>query len=105
MDLLDRVRAALPADAVEKRMFGGTGFMVEGALACSVSPRGLLVRVGPRHQADLVRTPGVDPMVMGGRVSRGWVIVAPVVLQDDSSLREWLDRGVDTARAAVSPQP
>ena len=42
---------------------------------------------------------------MGGRVSRGWVIVAPVVLEDDSSLREWLDRGVETARAAVSPQP
>ena len=36
----------LPA-AEEKRMFGGTGFMVDGALACSVSARGLLVRVGP----------------------------------------------------------
>lgn len=104
MDLLDRVRAALPG-AVEKRMFGGTGFMVEGALACSVSPRGLLVRVGPRYQADLVRAPGVEPMVMGGRASRGWVVVDPVALQDDSTLREWVERGVETARAAVSPQP
>jgi TfoX/Sxy family transcriptional regulator of competence genes len=102
MELLDRVRAELPA-AAEKQMFGGTGFMVDGALACSVGPRGLLVRVGAEHQADLVLIPGVEPMVKGGRVSRGWVTVAPAELEDDESLREWLDRGVETARAAVSP--
>ena len=74
MELIDRVRALLPA-AVEKRMFGGTGFMVDGALACSVSPRGLLVRVGPDQQAGLLAAEGVEPMVMGGRTSRGWVHV------------------------------
>ncbi|HET6967281.1 MAG TPA: TfoX/Sxy family protein [Ornithinibacter sp.] len=103
MELLDRVRAALPP-AVEKRMFGGTGFMVDGALACSVSPRGLLVRVGPAHQADLLLSPGVEPMVMGGRASKGWVMVDPAVVDDDDELREWLERGVAAARASVSPR-
>lgn len=103
MELLDRVRAALPA-AQEKRMFGGVGFMVDGALACSVSPRGLLVRVGPEQQADLLATDGVEPMVMGGRASRGWVHVAPAVLRGDADLREWLDLGVAAARAAVAPR-
>ncbi len=82
-------------------MFGGTGFMVDGALACSVSLRGLLVRVGADQQADLLATEGVEPMVMGGRASRGWVHVAPVLLGDDADLREWLDLGVAAARAAV----
>lgn len=100
MDLLERVRAALPP-AVEKRMFGGTGFMVDGALACSVSPRGLLVRVGADQQPDLLAGEGVEPMVMGGRTSRGWVHVAPAVLADDADLREWLDVGVAAARASV----
>ena len=77
MELIERVRAALPA-AVEKHMFGGTGFMVDGALACTVCPDGLLARVGPDHQADLVLAEGVEPMVMGGRASRGWVRVAAV---------------------------
>jgi len=104
MELVDRVRAALPP-AIEKQMFGGTGFMVDGALACSVSPRGLLVRVGPAHQADLVRSPGVEPMVMGGRASNGWVRVDQALLDDDRTLREWLDRGVAAARASVSPAP
>ncbi|WP_377643327.1 TfoX/Sxy family protein [Oryzobacter terrae] len=100
MELLERVRAALPP-AEEKRMFGGVGFMVDGALACSVSARGLLVRVGAEQQDDLLATEGVHPMVMGGRASRGWVSVAPDVLGHDDALREWLDLGVAAARAAV----
>ena len=100
MELIDRVRAALPA-AEEKRMFGGTGFMVDGALACSVGARGLLTRVGPESQADLLVGEGVEPMVMGGRSSRGWVHVDAALLEVDRSLQDWLDRGVAAARAAV----
>ena len=103
MELLDRVRAALPP-AQEKRMFGGHGFMVDGALACSVSARGLLVRVGTDQQAELVDTAGVSPMVMGGRTSRGWVHVDAEVLEDDGALREWLDLGVAAARTSVGVQ-
>jgi TfoX/Sxy family transcriptional regulator of competence genes len=105
MELLERVRALLPT-AVEKRMFGGTGFMVDGALACSVSGRGLLVRVGADEQGGLLAAEGVEPMVMGGRASRGWVHVSPEVLVgDDDDLDEWVARGVAAARAAVSPGP
>jgi len=104
MELLDRVRALLPG-AVEKRMFGGTGFMVDGALACSVSHRGLLVRVGPDEQESLVGREGVEPMVMGGRASRGWVSVDPSVVVDDHDLRSWTDRGVAAARSALRPGP
>ena len=104
MELIDRVRAQLPA-AEEKRMFGGTGFMVDGALACSVSARGLLVRVGPEHQGDLVGAEGVEPMVKGGRTSRWWVHVQAHVVDDDAALREWLERGVAAARASLRQAP
>jgi TfoX/Sxy family transcriptional regulator of competence genes len=86
-------------------MFGGTGFMVDGALACSVSVRGLLVRVGPEHQGDLLASDGVEPMVKGGRTSRGWVHVQARVIDDDSALREWLERGVAAARASLRQAP
>ena len=104
MELIDRLREKLPT-AVEKRMFGGTGFMVDGALACSVSSRGLLVRVGPEHQGDLLADEGVEPMVMGGRPSRGWVHVDPAVVAEDAALREWTERGVAAARASLSSRP
>jgi TfoX/Sxy family transcriptional regulator of competence genes len=98
MDLVDRVRDALPP-AEERQMFGGTAFMVSGALACSVSRRGLLVRVGAEHQDELLEEDGVAPMVMGGRVSRGWVHVDPRVLDEEPALGRWLERGVAAARA------
>ncbi len=82
-------------------MFGGAGFMVGGALACSVGRRGLLVRVARDEQQSLVRRAGVEPMVMGGRASRGWVHVAPSTLEDDDLLAEWVHRGVAAARAAA----
>jgi TfoX/Sxy family transcriptional regulator of competence genes len=104
MALIDRVRTHLPA-AEEKRMFGGSGFMVDGALACSVSGRGLLVRVGADAQAALLERDGVAPMAQGGRTSRGWVRVDPRVVADEGALLEWLDRGVAAARASVSPAP
>ncbi len=104
MELLDRVRALLP-EAAQKPMFGGTGFMVDGALACSVSPRGLLVRVGPEAQGSLVGRDGVEPMVMGGRASRGWVSVDPAVVLEDDALRVWTDRGAAAARSSLSRGP
>ena len=98
MELVDRVRALLP-QAEEKRMFGGIGFMVDGSLAVSVSRRGLLVGVGPEEQPVLVERPGVAPMQMRGRASRGWVHVDPGGLEDDEVLRDWVERGVSRARA------
>ena len=105
MELLDRVRALLPT-AVEKRMFGGTGFMVDGALACSVSARGLLVRVG----ADAAgRPPGRRGRRADGhgrsREPRLGARRRPRSCSDDDALRAWVARGVAAARAAVSPGP
>ena len=100
MDLPERVRLLLP-DAVEKRMFGRSGFMVEGALACAAGTAGLLVRVDPAEQGALVKQEGVAPMVMGGRRSRGWVEVAPDVLSEEEALASWVGRGVERARAVA----
>jgi hypothetical protein len=35
------------ASVREVKMFGGTAFMIKGHMTVAVSPRGLLVRVGP----------------------------------------------------------
>ncbi len=99
--MLDRVRALLPG-AEEKRMFGGVAFMVDGSMACAVSPRGAMVRVDRSEQDGLVGQDGVDRMVMGERTSRTWVSVAPEVLADDDALETWVRRGETAARAAGS---
>jgi hypothetical protein len=98
-DLAARVRELVAEHGVpeEKKMFGGLGFMLDGHMAVAASGQGgLLVRVG-----DVEGLVGehAQPMVMGGRESRGWLHVAPEGLRTERQLKSWVERGVATARA------
>ena len=101
-DLADRIREHLGAERVtEKRMFGGLAFLVGGNMSIAASGNGgMLVRVDPADDAELLTQPGVEPMAMGGRAPmRGWLRVAPEALEDDDALAAWVRRGVDYARS------
>ena len=73
----------------EVKMFGGTAFMVNGHMTVAVSPRGLLVRVGPDEQDHAVKQPGTRVMQMRGRVMTGYVYVDPVPT-DTHTVRTWV---------------
>jgi len=73
----------------EIQMFGGTAFMVNGHMTLAVSPRGLLVRVGPEEHDEAVNKPGARAMEMRGRVMTGYVYVAPVP-SDARTVRSWV---------------
>jgi hypothetical protein len=97
-ELADRIRALVPAEAVEKRMFGGLAFLVGGHLAVAASREGgLLVRTDPEDgfEAD----PHASPMVMRGRPMRGWLRVAAEHVRTDDDLATWVQRGVGYASA------
>ena len=100
-ELAVRVREELAAQpgVVEKRMFGGLAFLVDGNLACSVTRGGLMVRVGPDGAAAALAEPGVRPLDMGGRPMKGWVLVGADLLDDDDVLRDWVQRGAGFARS------
>ena len=101
-DLADRIREQLGKERVtEKRMFGGLAFLIGGNMSVAASSDGgMLVRVDPAQGADLLAQPGVEPMSMGGRAPmKGWLRVAPEVLDDDGSLATWVRRGVGYARS------
>ncbi|MBA2773411.1 MAG: TfoX/Sxy family protein, partial [Nocardioidaceae bacterium] len=56
-ELADRVREVLDSEAgvIEKRMFGGLAFLVNGNMAVSASGKGgLLLRVDPDQTDSLV---------------------------------------------------
>jgi hypothetical protein len=90
-DLAANVRAALAGTAGirEVRMFGGTGFMLNGNMIVTASKRGLLVRIGRARQPDALLQPGVRPMEMRGRVMEGYVYVDSPALTD-AATRAWL---------------
>jgi hypothetical protein len=83
---------------VEKRMFGGVGYMVQGNMACGVNRDQLIVRIGPEHYQEALARPHTKPFDITGRPMRGWVMVGPEGYESDDHLKEWIQHGVDFAR-------
>ena len=82
---------------VEKKMFGGIGYMLHGNMACGVNGNELIVRVGPANYEQALGKPHTRPFDMTGRPMRGWVMVAPEGLESDAGLEGWVQRGVEFA--------
>jgi TfoX/Sxy family transcriptional regulator of competence genes len=95
-ELAERIRHHLEATAgiTEQKMFGGIGFMLRGNMCCGVMKDSLLVRVGPEVHDDAVAQAHAEPMSMGGRVSRGFVVVAPPAIESDAALAAWIEKGL-----------
>ncbi len=99
--LAERIRSQMSGlpDMVEKKMFGGICFLVQGNMAVGVIGNDLLVRVGEETAAPLLAMPHVKPFDTFGRVSRGWVLVEPDGVESEADLKTWVDRGVSYASA------
>jgi TfoX/Sxy family transcriptional regulator of competence genes len=82
---------------VEKKMFGGIGFMLRGNMACGVNGEDLIVRVGPERYEDALAQPHTKPFDMTGRPMKGWVMVSPEGVEADEDLRDWVQQGVEFA--------
>jgi TfoX/Sxy family transcriptional regulator of competence genes len=101
-DLADRIRELLGAEKAveEKRMFGGLAFLVNGNMSVAASGRGgLMVRVPPAETEKLLAREHVEPMVMAGRETRGWLRVSGDGVKTQRQLRSWVARGVDYAKS------
>ena len=96
-----RIRAALgPLPGLEeKKMFGGTGFLVNGNMACGVHKDGLIVRVGPEKHAWALAQAHTRPFDMTGRPMSGWIVVDPPGCASESALQVWVDLGLAFARS------
>ncbi len=90
--LAQRVREQLggAGQVVEKRMFGGMSFMVDGNLCIGVMGDELIVRVGPDATDAGLRRPGSRQADIGSRPMKGWLAVAPDALEDDATLTAWV---------------
>jgi TfoX/Sxy family transcriptional regulator of competence genes len=99
--LAQRIRdtlADLPG-LVEKKMFGGVGFMVQGNMACGVNGDDLIVRVGPAQYEEALGTPHAKEFDLTGRPMRGWVAVSPEGTEADRELERWIQQDIDFARS------
>ena len=101
-DLANRIRELVAAERgmEEKRMFGGLAFLINGNMSVAASGKGgLMVRVPPAETERLLERDHVEPMVMAGRETRGWLRVSPDGVKTKRQLQAWVSRGVDYAKS------
>ena len=89
-----RVRPVLASkrlELIEKRMFGGLGFMHNGNMLVGTTANGaLLVRVDPEKVSEAI-TRGAEPMHMGPRLMTGFMAVGPSALPDAAAIEAWVE--------------
>jgi hypothetical protein len=98
-DLANRIRELVAGEnVVEKAMFGGLAFLLNGNMSVAASGQGgLLVRSDPDDPAALDE-PGVSLMEMRGREMKGWLRVTADAVDGDANLARWVSHGVDYAK-------
>lgn len=93
-ELADRIRASIGhrPGVTEKKMFGGSGFMLNGNMVVGAMKSGaLMMRVGPDRHAEALALPGAAPMIHGGREMSGFVLVTDDGIEDEEALAASID--------------
>lgn len=90
--LTERVRAALTRTprVVERKMFGGITFMVNGKMCISVGRQRLMCRIDPELHELALKRRGVRTVRMNGRAYRGFVHVREDAVAVKKHLDYWV---------------
>ncbi len=84
---------------VEKSMFGGIGFLVNGNMACGVDKQDLIVRLGEVDFKEALKRPNVRVFDMTGRPMKGWIMVSSGGYPTERSLQGWIDQALAYTRS------
>lgn len=103
--LIDRTRALIPDEQVtQRRMFGGTCFMVGGNMLVCTSKNGLMARVGKDQEADALAKPFASPCRPAGRPMPGFIRIESQGIESDEDLKGWVNMALAYVRT-LPPKP
>ncbi len=99
--LADRIRKQLESEngVVEKKMFGGLAFMVNGNMSCGVVGEDLMVRVGPEAYESALAEPDAREMDFTGRPMKGMIYVTADGIRTAKRLAFWVQKGLKFAKS------
>ena len=90
--LTNRMRDALAhiSDVVEKKMFGGLVFMVNGKMCISVGNDRIMCRIDPAIHNEVVKRKGCRTVMMKERKYIGYVHVDKEVIKTKKDFDYWI---------------
>ena len=95
--LAARLRQALGRrkGLIEKKMFGGIAFLLNGNMCCGVHGDEMIVRLDPQATDSALKQRHTRVFdLSGGRPMKGWILVQPAGLKTAAALAKWVDTGV-----------
>jgi TfoX/Sxy family transcriptional regulator of competence genes len=102
LKLAERIRAEVQGlPVIEKKMFGGVGYMLNGNMACGILNDDMIVRVPMEDYEKLLKRAHVKIFTMknGPRPMKGWLMVEPAGYKTTKQLSAWVKTGVEFASA------
>ena len=103
--LADRIREIISLshkNVEEKKMFAGLCFMVNDKMCIGVHEEKIMVRLDPEIFDEVLEKEGCKPMIMTGKVMKGFVFVSESVLKTKKQLDYWVQLGLDFNKIAKS---
>ena len=99
--LCERIRTILAGrgNISERKMFGGTCFMINGNMCTGTWKDSLIVRLDRSCHEETLAEPYTKPADMNGRILRGWALVEPAGIEAETDLAAWLERAVKFAES------
>lgn len=100
LKLAERIRAEVNGlPVIEKKMFGGVGYMLNGNMACGILGNEMIVRVNIEEYEKLLKRAHVKVFTMknGPRPMKGWLMVEPDGYKTAKQLRAWVKLGTEFA--------
>jgi len=98
LKLAERIRSELKGmPFIEKKMFGGVGFLIHGNMAMGVYKDELIVRLDPSKHEKLLKKTGAKIFDITGRPMKGWLMVEPEGCKTKKQLSAWVKEGIEFA--------
>src|SRR2546429_9772340 len=93
--LAERIRGSLGRrkGLVEKKMFGGVAFLLNGNMCVGVHKSDLIVRLAPEETDGALSQPHTRRFGVTGRPMKRWILVEPAGLRPDGKLPKWVKVG------------
>src|SRR5438132_11632040 len=84
------------AGLVEKKMFGGLAFLLNGNMSVGVHGDEMIVRIDPDETDAAIKQKHVRIFDITGRPMKGWILVDAKGIATDKALAAWIDTASPT---------
>jgi TfoX/Sxy family transcriptional regulator of competence genes len=76
----------------KKKMFGGTGYLIDGNMVAGIQQNYYILRLGEKNANTAIKLSKIEPFNITGRAMKGWVMAEEEAFSDKNDLVKWLNK-------------